>query len=242
MDSFKPPTKCHLIKSFIKSDLDKFIFLCKKTISRKPYRLYDPSELFIPDSELIKRALQYASELYPESVLNHSIRSYQYGCILGFEDGVNFDSEVFFIGSLFHDLGLIHTCENTTFEKVGAELGVDKFKEFKSDSSKREEDLIYEMIALHDAVGIADKKDNETKLLHMGAGIDIAGIWDYRLHKEQKSIIFKGYPLLDMKAIFKELLTLRMNENPNMYLSTLIKLGFFSKIDKANREWKGGYL
>lgn len=227
MYNFSPPTKCHLIKSFIKSDLEKLIFLSKRLILNKGAKLYNSSELKIPDSELVRKAVSFAANLYPESVLNHSIRSYQYGYLLALEDNIKFDQEVFFIGSLFHDLGLTQKCHDSTFEHVGAVLGVQKYKELKKDSLKENQDLIFEMIALHDAIGIADKKSNETKLLHMGAGIDIAGIWDYRLHKQQKKEIFKQYPLLDMKSLMKELLMIRLRENPKMYLSSLIKLGFF---------------
>ena len=49
MYDFSPPTKCQLVKSFFKSDLEKLLFLSKKIILNKPYKLYDPDELKVPD-------------------------------------------------------------------------------------------------------------------------------------------------------------------------------------------------
>jgi hypothetical protein len=37
-------------------------------------------------------------------------------------------------------------------------------------------DLIHEMVALHNSVGIAHKLDPEIALLHYGAGADVAGL------------------------------------------------------------------
>jgi hypothetical protein len=43
------------------------------------------------------------------------------------------------------------------------------------------DDLIHEMVALHNSVGIAHKLDTEIALLHYGAREDVAGLWAHDL-------------------------------------------------------------
>jgi hypothetical protein len=82
-----------------------------------------------------------------------------------------------------HDIGLIeNNIGEDTFEIDGTRMASNFCIHNGMEVSKV--DLIHEMVALHNSVGIAHKLDPEIALLHYGAGADVAGLWAYDLNKK----------------------------------------------------------
>ncbi|NBI53274.1 hypothetical protein EIZ48_11870 [Photobacterium alginatilyticum] len=168
----------------------------------------------------------------PEFLLNHSLRSYAFGIAMAHKVKSKIDKEVFFLGSVMHDLGLTEKCMGTeTFEVEGARearafcihqgIEVDKA------------DLIHEMVALHNSVGIAHKCDPEIALLHYGAGADIAGLWSYDLNKRTVEEVLAEYSDEGFKAGMIRLIEEQIAQKPNSYMATMVELGFLEKAAKA---------
>ncbi|MEH0860444.1 hypothetical protein [Halobacteriovorax sp. DPLXC-1] len=221
------PSKCGLISSLIKHDIKESVYKLKLklNINKRPY--INTETITPPNSERVRKITKIATELYHPALFNHGIRSYAFGKLMMNILNEDVDDEVFFIGSLLHDLGLMRDCTNSTFEIVGAKEAVHICKEHY-----KEEELqkINEMIILHDAVGHAENKSKELKYLHYGAGIDVADLWTHRINPKNYDDIFKKYPSLNHIEVMIGMMKNRMLENPDMYLSTLIKLGFFDKM------------
>ncbi|MFG1503754.1 hypothetical protein [Halobacteriovorax sp. ZH5_bin.2] len=227
MKTIKPPHKCGVIKSLIKYDLKETIYRSKMALSRRSASYISSVEWSVPKSEKVERIIALADKLYDGPLFNHGIRSYAFGKILMSLNNEKVDNEVFFIGSLLHDLGLIKDCTGTTFELVGADEACAHCHDILT---PKQLDIIHEMILLHGAIGYAENKSLELKYLHYGAGVDVADLWRHRLNEQNYFEVYNKYPSQGHIPYMIDLLKKRMNENPNMYLSTVINLGFLGKM------------
>jgi len=129
-----------------------------------------------------------------------------------------------------HDLGLTKTYDvGGTFELDGAQAA----RSFCIDRNipKEKADLVHEMVAHHNSVGIAHKKDPEIALLHFAAGLDVAGLWLNDINPKSLFEVIDLYPRLDFKEGMKSLLKEQVSRKPKSYMKPFIELGFLKKID-----------
>ncbi|MDD0851735.1 hypothetical protein HBN50_01455 [Halobacteriovorax sp. GB3] len=231
MKELVAPSKCFLVKNLIKHEFKESLFKLSKMIHLNKVDYLNEDIWEIPKSSRVEKILNLANELYEPALLNHGLRSYSFGKMMMKANNERVDDEVFFVGSLLHDLGLMRDCTHTTFEVAGAK---EACSHCKDDFEARELDLIHEMIMYHDAIGVAESKSLELKYLHYGAGIDVADLWTHRLHEENYNEVFERYPGKNHISVMIELMKKRMKDNPKMYLSTLINLGFYEKM-KSHR-------
>src|SRR6516165_6920261 len=59
----------------------------------------------LPDSKLARDATDYVRSLSAPLVFNHVLRTYLFGELVGRARKLKFDRELFYLGSVFHDLG-----------------------------------------------------------------------------------------------------------------------------------------
>lgn len=228
-------SKSFLIKEFLKHDFEKIIYNLKSFNNKNGTNWLSKVNTSPPNSTRIKELLIRSDTLMSPVVKNHSLRSYLFGKVISFLDEQDVDEEVFFAGTYLHDLGLERECINTTFELVGANEAVRICSE---SFSEKEKEQIHEMIVLHDAIGTALSKSNELKYLHIGAGTDVAGLWSYRLNEKTMKSVYEEHPSLNHIEIMINLLKMRLKENPKMFLSQMINLGFLGKMKKYENSVK----
>jgi hypothetical protein len=126
----------------------------------------------IPDSRLALEAEEVVRESSPRCLLNHAFRTYLFGELLGRCRKLKYDSELLFVGAVMNDLGLSEKfAGQERFEVDGA----DAARTFLAQRGVSEEKnaVVWDAIALHTSVGIADRKQPEIALVHFGAGIDV---------------------------------------------------------------------
>src|SRR5207248_8921911 len=58
---------------------------------------HDLDRLRVPDTDAAREAERVAREACSTALLNHSIRSYAWGALLGIAEGRTFDAEVFYV-------------------------------------------------------------------------------------------------------------------------------------------------
>jgi hypothetical protein len=129
----------------------------------------------IPDSALAQKALDLAFRVSPAVVWTHVLRTFVFGSMVGRAQNLRYDEELFFLGSVLHDLGLTAEFRGAQrFEVVGADAADAFLKEQEVAPEQRE--IIWDAIALHTSVGIATRKRPEIALVHIGAGVDVIGL------------------------------------------------------------------
>ncbi|MFH5181415.1 HD domain-containing protein [Paenibacillus sp. TAB 01] len=129
----------------------------------------------IPDSKLALEAAELLQEHGNELLWNHSNRVFLFAAIQGNQNGVKFDPELLYISSLFHDIGLTskYSSPDKRFEVDGANAA----RDFLRSRGVPEESirLVWDSIALHTTLGIAEHKESEVALMYFGVGYDVMG-------------------------------------------------------------------
>ncbi|MFF1696228.1 HD domain-containing protein [Streptomyces sp. NPDC058257] len=129
----------------------------------------------IPNSELSQKSAAFVRSVSSETLFNHVMRTYVFSSLLFDRRGVQYDSELAFVAAALHDLGLVKAYQTPTerFEVDGADAAQRFLRE--QDMSADRVAVVWDAIALHTNVGIANRKRPEIAMISVGSGLDFAG-------------------------------------------------------------------
>jgi HD domain len=68
----------------------------------------------IPDSKLAQAATELVRDTESDLLFHHSTRVYYFGALAGQRQNLKFDSELLYIGAMFHDMGLTKEYSSAT--------------------------------------------------------------------------------------------------------------------------------
>ncbi|KAB2342689.1 HD domain-containing protein [Actinomadura rudentiformis] len=136
------------------------------------------ADFALPDTDLTRKALEYAEELETPALVNHCVRSYLFGRAVGegqgLRPGADYDDELLFLACVLHDAGLSEPGDrDQRFEVDGADVAAAFLRGHGLADDRIE--LVWQAIALHTSVGIAHRLRPEIALTHLGAGADVVG-------------------------------------------------------------------
>src|SRR4051794_15348681 len=118
----------------------------------------------VPDSMLAREATEFVREAATPLLFHHSRRVFFWGSLQGEQLGLDYDPELFYVGSMFHDLGLVpsHRSEHERFEIDGANAA----RLFLERHGLPEEQVmtVWESIALHTTRQGPDYLQSEVRL------------------------------------------------------------------------------
>jgi len=131
--------------------------------------------ILIPDSLIAREATELVRDTESELLFLHSMRVYAWGALAGMHQGLNFNPELLYVGAMFHDLGLAQRFHGSAlrFEVDGANAARDFLR--SHDLPEQEIDKVWSAIAFHTTPGIPQFMHPEAALLHVAAGMDVAG-------------------------------------------------------------------
>lgn len=156
-----------------------------------------------PDTDLCIAAMELARDHSPPFLFNHVMRTFAFGRDAGALQGVQYDEEMLFLGSVLHDLGLVEKfIGEDRFEVDGADAATDFLS--RRGYSDRKIAVIWDAIALHTTLGVPQRKQPEIALLQLGAGIDVGAVPRSLVTPESVEIILAEYPRLGFKKAFLE--------------------------------------
>lgn len=171
-----------------------------------------------PDTEICQAAQNLAASVSEPFLYNHVCRTYAFGKLVGETGGMAFDEEAFFIGCMFHDLGLTERFANKEhrFEVAGAEAA----KQFLSEQgwSDRRIDLVWDAIALHTSVGIPPMKRPEIALVQAGAALDVGIVPLDGIGPDVLDKMLASWPRLGFKQSMIDALAAAASRNPEATL------------------------
>ncbi|MCH1921434.1 hypothetical protein L9G15_18580 [Shewanella sp. A3A] len=227
------PSKLCLLHHMIKGQVVDGFSRAKRKLQRQELNYIAKHEYAVPDSPACMQAIELVRACSPDFLLNHGFRSYAFGVAMSHKVNKKYDKEVLFLGSIMHDLGLTEQHDHGgTFECDGAKSAYNFAIEQGLEIPRAE--LIHEMVALHDSIGVAETKEPEIALIHYGAGLDVAALWHQDIHPETLHDIVRAYPRLDFAEAFIALLQDQIARKPHNYMKTLIDLGFYDKMLAVN--------
>ncbi|WP_274655187.1 HD domain-containing protein [Paenibacillus humicola] len=133
------------------------------------------ADIKIPDSKLAAEAAELVREHADDLLWNHSNRVFLFAAMKGSLNQMKYDSELLYISSLFHDIGLTPAFRSADkrFEVDGANAARDflKSRGVPEDSVR----LVWDAVALHTTVGIVEYKETEAALMNFGVAYDVVG-------------------------------------------------------------------
>jgi hypothetical protein len=148
----------------------------------------------VPDSNLAREATELLRDTVSELLFNHSCRVYYFGALAGQRNGLSFDSELLYIGSMFHDMGLTARYSSATerFEVDGANAARDFLRSHSID--QRDIDLVWAAVALHTTPGIPKHMHPVIALINAGVLMDAVGIGYDQFTESQRTSVTALYP------------------------------------------------
>jgi hypothetical protein len=162
-------------------------------------------EIKVPDSSIVQQAEELARDVSNDMLFNHVMRCYWFSELFAQLDRVKVDSELVFLSSVFHDLGLTeHAPGPHRFEIEGATAAraflVDR--NYPIDGAQK----VWDNIALH-TWDINLFRDDTSRITQLGIAHDVVGIPDAeRLDPDDVAELLRRYPRLNFSRAFHEAL------------------------------------
>ena len=133
------------------------------------------NELALPSGPLADASLALARQTESTPIADHSIRSFLFARLLAEQEGsvhdAAYDEDLLFAACVLHDLGLgTLAAGQARFEVEGADLAAKVLTEHGV--SAVDVDRVWEAIALHSSLGLADRRGLLTYLTHKGVFTD----------------------------------------------------------------------
>jgi hypothetical protein len=151
--------------------------------------------LALPAGPLARAALDLAQQTESSLVADHSIRSFLFARLLASQDGsvgdAAYDENLLFAACTMHDLGLGTSAPGKQrFEVEGADLAAGLLRQHGVAAADVER--VWEAIALHSSIGIADRRGLLASLTHKGVFADAGRFAG--LPEDLRQQVFAAYP------------------------------------------------
>jgi HD superfamily phosphodiesterase len=159
------------------------------------------SGVHVPASAIAREATQLLRDTASDLLYQHSMRVYLWSALAATHKGLTFDPELLYVGAMFHDFGLTKRFQASAlrFEVDGANAARDFLK--SRGISDTDVQKVWTAIALHTTPGIPEFLHAEAALLHIGAGMDVAGRSYDQFTAEEREAVVAAYP---REAQFKQ--------------------------------------
>jgi hypothetical protein len=153
----------------------------------------------IPDSALARDATQLVGDVSTPLLFAHSCRVFLWGSLQGARRRLEYDPELLYVGSMFHDVGLLegHRSADERFEVDGA----NEARRFLESRGLSEDQVltVWLAIALHTTPGVAAYLQPEVRLVQFGAGYDVVGRDFDDVPAQQRDQVLAAHPRTGFK-------------------------------------------
>jgi hypothetical protein len=188
-----------------------------------------------PDSRLAREAEELCRELSTPALLNHCLRVYVWGSLLGSRDRLGYDRELLFVAALLHDLGVTDSFASrpgaSCFAVQGALAARDWSLEHGCERTRAER--VADAISLHINPRVRPSEGVEAHLLTAGAAFDVIGARYRELGKPLVSAAVERHPRLGFKREMDERSRTAARRGPSTRVAFGYRLGFGRMIARA---------
>jgi hypothetical protein len=175
----------------------------------------------MPDSALARDVTQFVKHASSQLLFDHSRRVFLWASLQGESRGLKFDSELLYVGAMFHDIGLIegHRSTHERFEIDGANAA----RAFLAERDVPEDQImtVWDSIALHTTPEIPRYKQPEVWLVTLGVEYDVLGLHFDALSPEQRAEVIAAHPRTGFKAGIVEAFFDGMRDKPETAFGTM---------------------
>jgi hypothetical protein len=180
------------------------------------------SGIKVPDTSLVRDAIELARSSSEPYLFNHLMRSWLFSVL--FSEGLEVapDAELLAVAVILHDLGLTdrYTGENR-FEVDGANAAR-AFLKSRSISTQKMQ-LVWDAIALHSTRSIALHKEPEVAMTQSGVAADVFGLGLDRIPSDKQRGILAEFPRLAFKNQIKTCLCNIVRRKPQTTFDNVVR-------------------
>jgi HD domain len=171
----------------------------------------------LPDTEIARAARQLVFDVAPAVIANHSLRSYLYAreaaAANDLRSGVDYDDELVFLSCILHDLGITdYGNGDHRFEVDGADAAARFLRE--RGMSEPRVTTVWQSIALHTSLGLADKFGANQAVTQRGISIDVDGIEKHLLPTGFADRVHTAWPRYDLGYAMSSVIAGYIRANP----------------------------
>jgi hypothetical protein len=176
----------------------------------------------VPDTALVRDAMDLSRSLLEPFLFNHVMRSWLFGIVLAESAVIAPDAELLAVAAILHDLGLTerYNGENR-FEVDGANAAREFLKE--RGISAQQTQLVWDAIALHTTPTLALHKEPEVVMTHSGIAVDVLGAGLDRIPQDKQGAILAEFPRLGLKNGLKECLCNIVRQKPATTFDNIVR-------------------
>lgn len=175
----------------------------------------------IPDTALVREATELVRQAEDETLFNHSRRVFLWGMLKTAARGHEVDSELAYVGGLFHDLGLTadHRTKDRRFELDGAEAAYAFLRDHgRSEAEARH---VWLAIALHTTPEVPHHLAPEVAVVTLGVETDVLGLELEQITPEQRAAVVAAHPRPDFKKRILQAFYDGMADRPQTTFGTM---------------------
>jgi hypothetical protein len=152
--------------------------------------------LALPTGPLVDASLGLVRSTESQPIADHSIRSFLFARLLAEHEGclsdAAYDEELLFAATVMHDLGLGERAQGQArFEVEGADLAAALLR--KQGVAEADVDRVWEAIALHASIGLAERRGLLAYLTYKGVFVDVGRLAD-AVADELRNEVLNAYP------------------------------------------------
>lgn len=171
----------------------------------------------LPDSQICSAAMRFVSEVSPEFLVNHCVRSYLFAreiaAAQGVRSGAHYDDELVFLACVLHDLGVTGVGGgDQRFEVDGADAAADFLR--RHGLSGQGIVTVWQAIALHTSVGLAHRFGPEQAVTFSGIALDINGMDKHLLSPGFADRVHAAWPRHDLGYAIADAIVRDVRDNP----------------------------
>jgi HD domain len=175
----------------------------------------------IPDSTIATEATELVRDVASPLLFDHSRRVFLFGALQGEQLGLDYDPELFYVGALFHDLGLVegHRSTSERFEIDGANAA----RAFLERHGLPEDQVmtVWESIALHTTPEVPRYKQPEVRMVSLGVQYDVVGLGFDELPAHQREAVLAAHPRPGFKQGIVQAFSEGMRDKPETTFGTM---------------------
>jgi hypothetical protein len=193
-------------------------------------RRLDEESLMPPDSALAREA-ERACAQQPRAVAGHGHRTWVFGVALAAIDGQRLDRELFYVGALLHDAGIIETVAGEDFTLRSGDVAAACLH-----AAGRGEDevALRDAITVHATPGISADHDGALgTYIQSGAMLDIAGLRKWDLSGALVDRAIDAHPRHDVNREIARLAKAEADACPEGRFALLVRSGLLLAVRMA---------
>jgi HD superfamily phosphodiesterase len=148
----------------------------------------------VPDSRLARDLTQFVRDTESPSLFHHSCRVYYWAALAGKRRQLQFDAELLYAGTMFHDMGLTdeYSSADERFEVDSANAARKFLRSYGI--AQRDIETVWTAIALHTTPGIPQHMHPVVALVTAGVEMDVLGIKYAEYSDAEREAVVHAHP------------------------------------------------